>query len=508
MTATRGKSPRPSSILPAAAMQDARAQLENAELLRQQGKLDRAESACHTLTRRHPAYAAAWHTQGLVQLDKRNYERALDCLVRAVMLSPQSWMSLTALSRVYARLGATDMAAQTLERAIAVEPKNPAILVSLAEILRDEREYERAVEAYRQALRLDPSVDSAAIGLGLCLGAIGENTEAQAVFETLLQRGCRTLDLCHAMTTLPAAAMNSGILKALDNLPPGQDEDSKLVSLFVRGTALDAAGRHSDAWDCFRTANRTMAAACDNELRDHLAREQANLASLRGMAGRAAAPDERAPVSLFILGPSRSGKTSLERLFGALDGVKRGYENPAFDHSLRRTFHAAALPPGRHLEQLPAANLQTFRDQYQREIVRRAGDARVFTNSTPSRIHEAGLIASTIPNARFVVVKRNARDNALRIYMKKYLQGNSYAYNLQTIYDYLDWYDQMSAVLAAKFPGNVRQISYEAMVTDPVSALRETADLCGIALSHDALPAIGDDRGCAAPYRDLMQSTK
>jgi tetratricopeptide (TPR) repeat protein len=489
-------------------MQDARSQLEDAERLRQQGKLDRAESACHALTRRHPAYAAAWHTQGLVHLDKRNYERALDCLVRAVMLSPQSWMSLTALSRVYTRLGATEMAAQTLERAIAIEPNNPAILVSLAEILRDEREYERAVDVYRQALDLDRNSESAAIGLGLCLGAIGENAEARAVFETLLQRGCRTLDLCQAMTTLPAAAMTGGILKALDSLPAGQDEDSKLVSLFARGTALDAAGRHSDAWDCFRTANRTMAAARASELRDHLAREQANLASLRSMTDRAAAPDERAPVSLFILGPSRSGKTSLERLLGAVEGVKRGYENPAFDHSLKRTFHAAALPPGRHLEQLPAACLHVFRDQYQQEIVRRAGGARVFTNSTPSRIHESGLIASTIPNARFVIVKRDTHDNALRIYMKKYLQGNSYAYDLQTIYDYLDWYDQMSAVLAAKFPGIVRQISYEAMVTDPMSALRETANLCGIALRHDTLPAIGDDRGCAAPYRELMQSTK
>ena len=62
---------------------DPRQQLEEADRLRQQGKLDRAETICHALTRRHPGYVAALHTLGLVQLDKGNYERALDCLVRA-----------------------------------------------------------------------------------------------------------------------------------------------------------------------------------------------------------------------------------------------------------------------------------------------------------------------------------------------------------------------------------------------------------------------------------------
>ena len=58
---------------------DPRQQLEEADRLRQQGKLDRAETICHALTRRHPGYVAALHTLGLVQLDKGNYDRALDC---------------------------------------------------------------------------------------------------------------------------------------------------------------------------------------------------------------------------------------------------------------------------------------------------------------------------------------------------------------------------------------------------------------------------------------------
>lgn len=310
------------------------------------------------------------------------------------------------------------------------------------------------------------------------------------------------------MTTLPAAAMKNGILGLLDKLQLGKEHtEARLTYQFVRGAALDSAGRHAEAWECFRAANRAIALTCEDELRSYVAREQANLVALRDMPNRTAKPDDRLPISLFILGPSRSGKTSLERLVGSLDGVKRGYENPSVDISLQRTFDAAALPRSKFLEQLPPAYLPAFRDIYHEQIARRAGSARVFTNTTPDRIHEAGLIAANIPNARFVFVTRDKDDNALRIYMKKYLRGNSYAYDLKSIYEYLDWYEQMAGLLIAKFPDAVRHVRYETIVSDPLAAAAAAADLCGIAV-NDALPPVGDDRGCAEPYRALMKPTK
>ena len=61
-------------------------------------------------------------------------------------------MTLTALSLAYLRLGASEMASQTLERALAIRPRDASIFSSLGEIHREEREYEIAEQAYQQAL--------------------------------------------------------------------------------------------------------------------------------------------------------------------------------------------------------------------------------------------------------------------------------------------------------------------------------------------------------------------
>jgi len=63
----------------------------------------------------------------------------------------------------------------------------------------------------------------------------------------------------------------------------------------------------------------------------------------------------------------------------------------------------------------------------------------------------------------------------------------------------------MIDVLAEKLPSISRIIKYEDMVADPAGARQIVADLCGVSASHSLLPEIGDDRGCAKPYLDMMR---
>jgi len=53
-------------------------------------------------------------------------------------------------------------------------------------------------------------------------------------------------------------------------------------------------------------------------------------------------------------------------------------------------------------------------------------------------------------------------------------------------------------------PDNARVIQYEDIVADPAAVLRTAAELCGLSVAERPLPDLGDDRGCAAPYRQSM----
>jgi tetratricopeptide (TPR) repeat protein len=490
-------------------LRDTYQQLEQAEALRMQGQIDRARELCEALVRRYPDYFGALYTLGLIYVDKEHYPQALGFLVRAAMLNPHSWRALTALSAVYLKLGANEMAARTLEQAVAINPDDPSILLTLGEIYREEREYELARDAYRKSYELDPSLEAAAIGLGNCCAHLGLYAEASEIFEGLLKRGMRSVSTLSELIDLPTSFVTLNLQKQFARIAGGGKADHgnfKSLASFVQAIILHNAGRHAEAWEHLVAANREQHTFVMQDAAELAEMQRANLAQLKEkhikVAGSGGKRDR--PISLFILGPSRSGKTTMEALAGALDGVKRGYENPSVENSIRRTFQGAGLLTAGMFEMLPPRLDSMCRDSYVKELAQRAGSAKVFTNTHPGRIHDASRVAAAFPDVRFIFVKRNLQDNMLRIYMRKYAFGNPYGYDLAAIRDHITWYHEMIDVLAEKLPGIARVVHYEDIVADPRAALEIAADLCGLPMEHGPPPNIGDDRGCAEPYRDFM----
>jgi tetratricopeptide (TPR) repeat protein len=485
-------------------------QLQQAEQLRLQGKFDQAQAICEPLVRQYPEYFGALQTLGLIYADKGQYPQALGCLVRAVMLSPRSWNALTALSGVYLQLGATEMAAQTLEQASLIKPQDPTILVTLGEIYREEREYELARDAYRKAFEVDPTLQAAAIGLVSSYVDLGQYAEAAEILDRLIRSGNRSLAVVAALNRLPSSFVTVDVLSELKKIVRDKNEDAAEFEnsvAFIRATALDKIGRHAEAWQLLVTANRAIHLARAEDLRDQSETQRANLAQLREKHVKALG-DRRSggarTISLFILGPSRSGKTTMEALTATLDGVKRGYENPSVEKAVRETFHSAGLLTSRLFEVLSPELDSHCRRIYLEELARRAGAAKVFTNTHPVRIHDAARVAAAFPNVRFIFVKRNLEDNLIRIYMRKYNRGNDYAYDLESARAHIIWYHHMIDLLVGKLPDITRVIHYEDMVADPAAAVRVAAKLCDLPMTDKPLPPAGDDRGCAAPYRNFI----
>lgn len=497
------------SAPPADQVDEAFRLLQQAEKLRARGELDRARTICEPLVNRYPDYFGALHTLGMIYADKGQYPQALGCLVRASMLNPRSWQALTALSGVYLELGASEMAARTLDQARKLKADDPAIHLTLAEIYHGEREHALALEACRTAYALDPAYTPAAIGMANSFLELGQHAEAADVLKTMLDRGVRTLPVLALLDSLPPGLVDFDVLPAIEQATqePGSDKaDFENSRTFVRASALHKARKYPEAWQALVAANGQLWERLEGQARELAITQRANLEVLERTRFKVGGSRERAaaPVSLFILGASRSGKTTLESLVAALDGVKRGYENPAVENAVRRTFQSAGLLTHRMLEVLPNKLENQFLDFYLEELSERAGSAKVFTNTHPARIHDAARIAAIVPNARFLLVKRNPEDTLLRVYMRKYTRGNADSYDLKSAHASILWYHRMIDLLATGLPGISRVIQYEEMVQDPQAVLRIAADLCGLPVNNTAVPLLGDDRNCATPYRELM----
>lgn len=495
------------------ALIEARKKLEAAEQNRQNKNLDRAETLCIELIRSHPTYVGALQTLGLVLADKQKYEAAANYLNRAATLNPKDWKILTALSGVYLRIGASEMAALTLEQARRLKPDEASILVTLGEIYREEREYELAADAHEKAFTLEPSLSSARIGFGHACAYLGRLSEAAAAYEHLIAEGSRSISTLFALSQLPPSLINVDLESLLSEATSGpklakEEFDSLLV--FARSQSLDKAKRYAEAYQHLVAGNRAFFKTTEAIYRKDAETRAKVLDFVRRSPARAPFADETRehPISLFILGPSRSGKTTMERLAAQLPGVKRGFENPIIENAVRRTFQGSGLITRERLLELGPGLDPRFREHYLEDLAARAGSAKVFTNTHPGRIFDVYRMASAVPNTRFIFIKRNLDDLVLRIYMKKYQSGHHYSYDLAAAREYVNWYHDMMDEFTKKFPSIIRVVKYEEMIASPAAALHVASDLCNLPEYRGEMPALGDDRGASAPYRQLMNEAQ
>ena len=490
-----------------------RRRLEEAEAARQASQLDQAQEICDGLLKDFPDYVAALHTLGLIYGDKGEFQRALTCFLKADSLAPDDWLTLSALSRTYLQLGQNATALRTLERARFVRPDDPKMLTTLGDLHREQREYTIAADMYRQALEIDPKRDAARFALGLCIYRLGAMPEAADVFTSLISDGIIYPKLLYALSQIPHVYTRTKILALVDRLErdkEADDPDKATVLSFAKATALYNMGEHREAWEEAVRANGAIRERMQTTSKTQRKIEQSFLNGLKGFKwpdDKGRAEPETAVKPLFVLGPSRCGKTTLERLVTTHPGIMRGGEWPLVEHATSAAFQAAALPTRDRLAELPSAFDAIFAEKFHEVLAQRGRDAQVLTNTHPAHIFSALRLAHVAPNARFVFVKRNRDDAAMRIFFTLYDAGNSYAYDLEDIRRHLDWYYAAIDAVASHLADRCLVVDYEQIVEAPDKVLDSVCALCGLKPRLAHFIELGDDRNCAAPYAEELSGS-
>jgi Tfp pilus assembly protein PilF len=465
--------------------------LPAAARLLKNGRLEDAVRICLAVAKQSPENTAAWSLLGNARVAQKQYANAIRCYGRVLAAAPDSTEVLNNLGAVHQLCGESKRAAECFRRALALKPnyaqaycnlgvalrklgslddaiacQHRAIEIApdyakahynLGNALKEASERDASIRAYEQAIAHDPGHAEAHNNLGTVLEGQGHTAKALAEFSSAMAMDESYVEAHYNHALLHRFQAGEHALDKLQKLgrQEGQSPPNKNRLAFALAKARADLGDYDTSFTLYAPANaeRRQRSNYDKSAAEHEI-EKIIAANIEAPKSVFPAETEGAPIPIFVLGLSRSGKTLVESLLTSQADVFAAGESEHWQRLRRdaKRMGSNQTAPGG----LGAA--------YRQEMRRLSGDAQYFVNTLDTNILSLAEITTVLPEARLVLCLREPLDNALLMYFKRYEQGHAHAYDFEDIAHFMAQRSRLQAHWRGLFGERIMTLEYETLV--------------------------------------------
>jgi Flp pilus assembly protein TadD len=426
-----------------------------------------------------PEGAEALIDLGLALWRQGRHKEAVAAFERAIERRPFASRPYIHLANALCERGPRHQALAFLREGLRLMPHAAELHGRLAQALLEAGAVPAALHHHREAVRLGPGSAGAHVELGMVLLQTGDLDEALASF-----REAQRLDPRHpeALAALafrlgaqlsPAEQAAAGAVLGDETLPPSR----RAVLQYGLAYFHDARGDHARAADLAGEANAHLLA--EGRRRGRAYDPAAHHAHVsRVIAAYDAAHFERvrgwglgSERPVFVVGLPRSGTSLTEQVLASHPRVFGGGELP---------FLRDSSPDGLGClgDRTPAAARQ-LAGQYLERLAQLHPSAERVVDKMPDNYLLLGLVATLLPGARIIHVRRDPRDVAVSCWLT-YFREVPWSLDPGHIAGRIREHARLMAHWRRVLPVPLLEIDYEELVADTEAAARRLVGWCGL----------------------------
>lgn len=199
---------------------------------------------------------------------------------------------------------------------------------------------------------------------------------------------------------------------------------------------------------------------------------------------------DQAATPIFISGLPRSGTSLVEQILSAHSDITAcGEMHEFYRHMcMQAGSDGRPLDPRQVMQREPAFRYKYLGDKYLSSCNHKRGDTTFFTDKMPSNFLNLGCIAKALPQARLILVRRNALDSIISHYKMLFAGGlYPYSYDLNQLADYYEQYDMLCDFWQEQLGQRLISIRYEELTESPKDSITQLVSRCGIDLQENML---------------------
>jgi tetratricopeptide (TPR) repeat protein len=451
-------------------------------------EFEAAEQSLTAVLTLAPEEPDALRLLGMAAQRRGNHLKAVDCFRRVLVLGPEDSDLHMGLGIALFEQGEIDEALMHFRRACNLEPASASAWFNLGEALGRHAHTEEALAALQRTLELDPAHISARLSLARAHANLGQVDAAVIEFREVLRREPANAEGWFGLSNLNVVRFDgadaASLQRALrrESLP---HRDRELLG-FALAKALESQGDYARAFEEFRTAN----ASRRRRIRWDAAGEHRRVdAILRAFADDAPPPIDAQLGSevILIVSIPRSGSTLVEHILASHPDVEGANEikdmTQVIDAETKRRNSAFPL----WAPDASADDWHRLGREYLARTARWRQTKPRFTDKSLVTWYLVGAALAMLPAARVIVVRRDPVETCLGCFRQCFSENSGFACDLDEMADYCADFLRLTRFWLAKYPSQVFDLQYEALVAEPEPVIRRMLDFCNLSFAPACL---------------------
>jgi len=422
-------------------------------IAQRRGAADRAEGLFREVVDSAPGYAAARLDFVRVLIERQKYAAALEQVDQRLRTAPSDPEARFLRATIHAGLGRHDDAVPIFRELLSETPQRNHLRIVLGHSLKALGRTDEAVRAYRDATSGEADIGDAFWSLA--------NLKTYHFSDHEVER-----------------------MRGLEALPsPGLPDRAHLC--FAVAKALEDRADYGGSWAFYERGNSLVRAksGCRPEAIEDNTRRLIEICSEEFFVARTGA-GAAARDPIFIVGLPRSGSTLLEQILAShpdVDGTQELQDIPRIVSELQ------GQGPNRggacYPDLLPGLDPLLFEPLGRRYLdetrVYRRGRPR-FVDKMPNNFWHIGLVHLMLPNARIIDIRREPMACCVSNLKQLFARGQEFCYGIEEIARYYRTYLELMRHWNRVLPGRVLRVSYEDLVEDLGTSVRQILAHCGL----------------------------
>lgn len=251
--------------------------------------------------------------------------------------------------------------------------------------------------------------------------------------------------------------------------------DARAEIGFALATALEAMGDHGTAFACVDAANADARAATPPARRYDPQAQAALVDALMALPPEPTPAASAADAPILVLGMFRSGSTLLEQLLG-----RHPHVTAAGELEILPAVARALAPYPRSLTTLSPARVNELRSSYLAEVRRLHPRPDRVTDKRPDNFLHLALAHRLFPGVPALHTVRDPMDVIASVYFLHFDDGVPWGQDLGEAAHWYVQYHRLMAHWRDRFGSAIRDVRYERLVAEPEAELRGAVEWLGL----------------------------